>query len=346
MTFEQIISDLKKKVYHPVYFLTGEEPYFIDAISDYVENTVLNDMEKEFNQTIVYGGDIDVSAITSVAKRFPMMSNYQVVIVKEAQNIKNLVGKEKEEKSKSAPKHPLEAYIENPQKSTLLVICYKYKSVDKRTNIGKLISKNTVFFDSKKLYDNQVPAWIESYLKGKAYTMHPLASEMLTEYLGADLSKIVNELDKLMINLPARSEITVDHIQSNIGVSKDYNTFELQAALGKKDVLKANKIVNYFSSNPKDYPLVVTVISLFSYFSKILMYHYLPDKSKNSAAAALGVHPFFMGDYERASRNFGVGKLKTIISDLREYDLKSKGFDNGTADPRELLKELVFKIIH
>lgn len=345
MTFEQIISDLKKKVYHPVYFLTGDEAYFIDAISDYIENNVLNDMEKEFNQTVIYGRDIDVSAITSVAKRFPMMSNYHVVIVKEAQNIRDLVGKEKSEKSEKT-KHPFQLYIENPQKSTLLVICYKYKTVDKRTSVGKLIAKNTVFFESKKLYDNQVPAWIEGYLKGKAYTIDPRASVMLTEYLGTDLSKISNELDKLMINLPAKSGITVEHVQNNIGISKEYNTFELQAALGKKDVLKANKIVNYFSSNPGDYPLVVTITSLFSYFSKILTYHYLPDKSKNTAAAALGVHPFFMGDYERAAHNFGVGKLKSIISDLREYDLKSKGFDNATSGEGELLKELVFKIIH
>lgn len=345
MDFQQIISDLKKKVFHPVYFLTGEETYFIDAISDYIENNILSDSEKEFNQTVIYGRDIDVSTITSAAKRFPMMSNYQVVIVKEAQNIKDLIGKEKSEKSEKS-KHPFQAYIENPQKATILVICYKYKTVDKRTSVGKLIAKNTVFFESKKLYENQVPAWIDGYLKGKAFTIGPRASMLLTEYLGTNLSKISNELDKLMINLPAKSEITVEHVQNNIGISKDYNTFELQAALGKKDVLKANKIVNYFSSNPKDYPLVVTITSLYSYFSKILNYHFLPDKSKNTAAAVLGVHPFFIGDYERAAKNFGVGKLKNIISDLREYDLKSKGFENATSGEGELLKELVFKIIH
>jgi len=345
MDFNQIISDLKKKVYHPVYFLAGEESYFIDAISSFIEKNVLDEMEKEFNQTILYGKDIDILTVIAAAKRFPMMSNYQVVIVKEAQNIKNLTGKEgsgKDDKNK----HPFQAYIENPQKSTILVICYKYKTLDKRTSVAKTIAKNAVLFDSKKLYDNQVPEWINNYLKSRNYTINPRASMLLAEYLGTDLSKVVNELEKLMINLPARSEITVEHIQKNIGISKDYNTFELQAAIGKKDVLKANRIINYFSSNPREYPLVLTITSLYSYFTKLLTYHFLADKSKNNAAAALGVHPFFVGDYEKAAKNFATGKLKNIISDLREYDLKSKGIDNATASEGDLLKELMFKILH
>lgn len=347
MDFNQIMSDLKKKAYRPVYFLMGDEPYFIDMISDYIENNVLDESEKEFNQSVLYGRDITAADVIGAAKRFPMMSEYQVVIVKEAQNIRDLVGKDKEESnSKDKTKHPFAAYIENPQQSTILVICYKYKSIDKRTSIAKLIDKNAILFESKKIYDNQVPDWINNYLKGKEYTIGPKASALLTEYLGTTLSKISNELDKLMINLPPKSEITVEHIQTNIGISKDYNVFELQTAIGKKEVLKANRIINYFSANEKDNPMVVTISSLYSYFCKLLSYHFLTDKSKGSVAAALGVHPFFVGDYERAAKNFSVGKLKSIFGYLREYDLKSKGVDRGSSSEGELLKEMVFKILH
>lgn len=341
--YAQILSDLKKKVYHPVYFLMGDEPYFIDAISDYIEQHVLDEMEKEFNQTVLYGRDVDLATVLSAAKRFPMMSNYQVVIVKEAQNIREFGAKEKADKD---DKPPFLGYIENPQKSTILVICYKYKTLDKRTSLAKSIAKHAVLFDSKKLYENQVPDWIMGYLKGKSFSISPKAAALLTEYLGNDLSKIANELDKLMINLPAKAEITEQHIQDNIGISKDYNIFELQTALGKRDILKANRIINYFAANPKDNPLVVTLVSLHSFFSKLLMFHFTPDKSKNNIASALGVHPFFVGDYERAARNYPVQKLRNIIGELREYDLKSKGIENASVPDGELLKELVFKILH
>jgi DNA polymerase-3 subunit delta len=348
MEFNQIMSDLKKKVYKPVYFLMGDEAYFIDIISDYIENNVLDESEKEFNQSVLYGKDITAADVIGAAKRFPMMSEYQVVIIKEAQNIRDLVGKgdddEKSAKGKEKAKHPFAAYIENPQPSTILVICYKYKSIDKRTAVAKLIDKNAVLFESKKLYDNQVPDWINNYLRGKDYTVGPKASAMLTEYLGTSLSKITNELDKLMINLPPKSEITPEHIQTNIGISKDYNVFELQAAIGKRETLKANRIINYFASNEKDNPMVVTISSLYGYFCKILTYHFLADKK--TAAAALGVHPFFVKDYEVAAKNYSAGKLKSIFGYLREYDLKSKGVDNGSASHGELLKELVFKILH
>ena len=349
MEFNDIMSELKKKVYRPVYFLMGEEPYFIDMISDYIEQNVLDESEKEFNQTVLYGRDISASDVVGAAKRFPMMSDHQVIIIKEAQNIKDLVAKEKEgakEKDKEKAKLPLEAYIENPQKSTILVICYKYKTIDKRTSAAKIIDKNAVLFDSKKIYDNKVPDWINNYLKGKEYTVGPQASALLTEYLGTNLSKVSNELDKLMINLPPKSEITVEHIQTNIGISKDYNVFELQTAIGKKEVLKANRIINFFASNEKEHPMVMTVSSLYGFFCKLLTYQFLSDKSKPSIASALGVHPFFVGDYERAAKNFPLNKLKSIFSYLREYDLKSKGVDRGSATEGELLKEMVFKILH
>jgi DNA polymerase-3 subunit delta len=349
MEFNDIMSELKRKIYRPVYFLMGEEPYFIDMISDYIEQNVLDESEKEFNQSVLYGRDITAADVIGAAKRFPMMSEHQVIIIKEAQNIKDLVGKDKDaekEKTKEKAKPPFEAYIENPQKSTILVICYKYKTIDKRTSAAKAIDKNAVLFDSKKIYDNKVPDWINNYLKGKEYTVSPKASALLTEYLGTNLSKVSNELDKLMINLPPKSEISVEHIQTNIGISKDYNVFELQTAIGKKEVLKANRIINFFASNEKEHPMVMTISSLYGYFCKLLIYQFLTDKSKGNVASELGVHPFFVGDYERAAKNFSAVKLKAIFSYLREYDLKSKGVDRGSATEGELLKELVFKILH
>lgn len=349
MEFNDIMSELKKRVYRPVYFLMGEEPYFIDIISDYIESNVLDEMGKEFNQTVLYGRDVTAADIIGAAKRFPMMSEHQVIIVKEAQNIRDLVAKEKEgekQKDKEKAKLPFESYLENPQKSTILVICYKYKTIDKRTSIAKFIEKNAVLFDSKKIYDNQVPAWINNYLKGKEFTIGPKASALLTEYLGTNLSKVSNELDKLIINLPPKSEITIDHIETNIGISKDYNVFELQNAIGKKEVLKANRIINYFAANDKEHPLVMTVASLYGYFCKLLSYHFVADKSKANLASAMGVNPFFLSDYERAAKSYSVDKLRRIFAYLREYDLKSKGVENGSVTEGELLKELLFKILH
>ena len=350
MEFNDIMSELKKKVYRPVYFLMGEEPYFIDMISDYIEKNVLDDSEKEFNQSVLYGNDVTVDDVFGAAKRFPMMSEYQVIIVKEAQNIKNIAGKEKKEKERESEKEkaklPLELYLQNPQKSTVLVICYKYKSIDKRTTLAKYIDKNAVLFESKKIWDNQVAAWIDNYLKGKNYIVGSKASSILAECLGTSLSKITNELDKLMINLPPNSEITLDHIQTNIGISKDYNVFELQNAIGKKEVLKANRIINYFASNEKEHPMVMTVVLLYGYFCKLLTYHHLQDKSKNNVAKVMGIPWNFIGDYEIAAKNYSLEKLKRIFGYLREYDLKSKGVDRGSATEGELLKELVFKILH
>jgi len=344
------MSELKSKVYHPVYFLMGDEPYFIDLISDYIENNVLDEMEKEFNQTVLYGGDVSADDVFGAAKRFPMMSEYQVIIVKEAQNIRQLAEKQKEregkKKDKEETKLPIELYLENPLKSTILVICYKYKSLDKRTSISKLIDKNAVLFKSKKLWDNQIAGWIDNYVKGKGFILNPKASAVLAESLGTGLSKITNELDKLMINLPPKSEITLDIIQRNIGISKEYNVFELQNAIGKKEVLKANRIVNYFGANPKDHPLVMTVAILYTYFCKLMLFHYLPDKSKNGVAKGLGVSWNFADDYLVAGNNYKMEKIKRVFSYLREYDLKSKGVDAGSSSEGELLKEMVFKIMH
>ena len=351
MDFEKIISDLKNKVYHPVYFLMGEEPYFIDAVANYIEKNVLNDSEKEFNQTVVYGGETNISAVIGAAKRYPMMSNYQVVIVKEAQNMKDLVPREKPETEKkgsgeSEKIHPFVSYLEKPQKSTILVFCHKYKTVDMRTAFAKTLSKKAVVMKSDTMYDYKVPKWIEGFLAEKHYSVEPPASALLTEFLGSDLSKIANELEKLFINIPERSKITTDHIYKYIGISKEYNNFELQAAIGKRDALKANRIINYFASNTKDNPLVMTIALLANYFGKVLTYHYLPDKSQNNVAAELKVNPFFVKDYSLAAGNYPAKKTMDVISLLRQYDLRSKGFDGNSNDEGELLKELVFKIIH
>lgn len=333
ITSEEIISDLKKRIFKPVYFLAGEEPYYIDLIVDYIEEKILPDSEKAFNQIIVYGDDTNVPSIIDTARRFPMMSSHQVVIIKEAQSLKKI--------------EDLAVYLEKPLLSTILVFSYKYKTLDKRTKLFKLLESNGVYFESSRIRDYLIPAWIERYLMTKGIKTDPKASAMLTEYLGTDLHKIVNELDKLIINLPSGKQlITTSLIESNIGISKDYNNFELQKAIGEKDILKANMIIRYFASNPKDNPLMLSLASLFSFFSKLLTYHHIADKSKNNVAAVLKVNPFFVKDYESSAQKYNASKTMHIISLLRTYDLRSKGFEDPGTDPGDLLKELVYRIMH
>jgi DNA polymerase-3 subunit delta len=274
-----------------------------------------------------------VYAVLDAAKRFPMMAERQVVIVKEAKNLKD-IGK-------------LQYYFEKPLKSTILVVCYKYETLDKRLKLYKTLdqSKEAAVLDAKRLYDNQVPSWIDGYLSERGYSVVPAAAALLTEYLGSDLSKVTNELKKLMITLPANEKkITLEHIETNIGISKDFNVFELQKALGTKNVLKTNQIINYFAHNPKDNPMVVVISSIYSYFEKILKYHYLTDKTQ--AATALKVNPYFVKDYEAAARKYPAQKIIQIISILREYDLKSKGTGNSSAPDGDLMREMAFKILH
>jgi DNA polymerase-3 subunit delta len=282
-----------------------------------------------------------------------MMSEHQVVIVKEAQNLKELnksAGGDDEggpsKSSGSAASQQFLNYISNPQPTTILVFCYKYKTIDKRSAVAKALQKHAVYFESPKIYDNQVPEWITNHIKELKYTISPKAAFLMGEFLGNDLSKISNEIQKLVINLKSGEEITTDLIQNNIGISKDYNVFELQDALAKKDILKANRIILYFAANEKEHPLVMTVSSLYGYFSKILKFHFLPDKSKFAAAAALGVNPYFVEGYAKAAAIYNTSKLKSIFSYLKECDLKSKGVDNSGLSHGELLKELVFKILH
>jgi DNA polymerase-3 subunit delta len=332
-TYEEILSDLKNRIFKSVYFLAGEEPYYIDLITEYIQEKVLPEEEKAFNQIIVYGDDTNIASIIDTARRFPMMSSHQVLIVKEAQSLKKL--------------DDLIIYLEKPLLSTILVFSYKYKTLDKRTKLFKTLESHGVYFESVRIRDYLIPAWIERYLMLKGIKTDPSASAMLTEYLGTDLHKIVNELNKLIITLPqGKPVITTSLIEKNIGISKDYNNFELQKAIGEKNILKANMIVHYFANNPKDNPLTLSIASLFGFFSKLLTYHYLTDKSKNNVAAALKVNPFFVKDYENSASKYNVSKTVQIISLLRTYDLKSKGFGDPGTEPGDLLKELVFRILH
>ena len=314
VTYEEIISDLKNRIFKPVYFLAGEEPYYIDLITEYIQEKVLPEDEKAFNQIILYGDDTNIASIIDTARRFPMMASHQVLIIKEAQSLKKL--------------DDLVIYLEKPLLSTILVFSYKYKTIDKRTKLYKTLESHGVYFESARIRDYLIPAWIERYLMVKGIKTDPSASAMLTEYLGTDLHKIVNELDKLIITLPAgKPVITTALIEKNIGISKDYNNFELQKAIGEKNILKANMIVHYFANNPKDNPITLSIASLFGFFSKLLTFHYLTDKSKNNVAAVLKINPFFVKDYENSASKYNVSKTVQIISLLRTYDMKSKGFN-------------------
>jgi DNA polymerase-3 subunit delta len=333
MQFEDILQDLKKKIYKPIYFLMGEEPYFIDVITDYIAENVLEEAEKSFNQTVLYGKDTDIATVINTAKRFPMMANYQVVILKEAQVLNDI--------------DDLVYYAEVPLSSTILVVNYKYKNLDKRKKIYKALDSAGVVFTSNKLYEDKIPAWINTYLSGKGISIDLKASMLLIDFLGNELSKIANELEKLILALPGDSTtITVDLIERNIGISKDFNNFELHKALSQKNVLKANRIIYYFDKNQKSNPISLTISSLYYFFSKVLMYHFIKDKSRRNAASVLRINPFFLPDYELAARHYPASKVVQIIGLLREYDLKSKGVGNVSTTPGNLLKELIYKILH
>jgi len=332
MSFDDILIALQARDFKPVYFLTGEQAYYIDEIAAFMEHNVLDEAQKDFNQTILYGRDTDPQTIISYAKRFPMMAPYQVLIIKEAQDIKSI--------------EALEPYIKSPLDSTLLVICYKYKKLDKRTSFYKALLKTGVFFESPQVRDYQVPAWITNYLAKRGYKIGLRESALLADYLGNNLNKIANELNKLLINIPQETQITFRHIEDNIGISKEYNVFEYQNALGVKDKVKATRIANYFASNEKDAPLPMLTAILFSYFIKIGIYHELADKSKDNVARMLKINPFFVRDYETAAKHYSRKSVARIVSVLREYDMKGKGMGNATTPGGELVREMNYKILH
>ena len=327
-----IVADIKRKILKPIYFLMGEESYYIDQISDFIEKNVLDESEKGFNQQVMYGRDVTIEDIIAAAKRYPMMAERQVIIVKEAQDLSRTI-------------ENLASYAENFQPSTVLVLNYKYKTLDKRKKLYKIIAKNGLIFDSKKLYENQVSDWIRRVLNGKKYQIEPKASLMLIEFLGTDLSKISNELNKLVLILPEGTIINDKHIEENIGISKDFNNFELRKAVGEKNILKSNRIINYFAENPKNNPLVMTISLLNGFFTQLLFFHGLQDKSKKSVASALGINPYFVDEYFLASRNYPIQKVTSILSFLRDADMKSKGV-GANQSQEDILKELLFKILH
>lgn len=329
----KIVNDIKGGNIKPIYFLMGEEPYYIDKLSDYIEQNILSEEEKGFNQTVLYGRDVTIEDVVSTAKRYPMMADRQVVIIKEAQELSRTIDK-------------IESYVDNPLPSTVLVFCYKYKTLDKRKKVTKLLGQKGVVFESKKLYENQVGDWIKRVLSGKKYAIEPKASAMLVEFLGTDLSKINNELEKLQIILPAGSTITPKHIEENIGFSKDYNNFELLNALGSRNQLKAFQIVQYFSDNPKANPLVVTTSTIFGFYIKILKYHGLKDRNPKNVASALGVSPYFLKDYDVALKNYPMKKVSQIVTALRDIDVKSKGVGANALPQSDLLREMLYKIFN
>ena len=331
-TYDQILSEIHKKQFAPVYFLTGDEPYFIDMISDTIENEALDEADRAFNQIVLYGRDVDVETIANHARSFPMMGERMVVIVKEAQDVKGL--------------EDFERFLDTIPDTTLLVFAYKYKKFDKRKTLAKKIDKMGVWFESKKLYDSNIPGWIQNYLKGEGYSITPKAMQMLADYLGTDLHKIANELKKLIIALPKKKSIDEGDVERNIGISKDFNVFELQNAIGSRDVLKANRIVNYFGDNTKENPLLATAIVLYGYFAKVLKLHLATDKSQGALASLLGVNPYFVRDYQTAARNYPPQTCIRNISILREFDMKSKGYESGEVSEKDLYREMIFKLMH
>lgn len=330
---KQIVNSIKQGNIRPIYFLMGEEPYYIDKISDFIAENILAEEERGFNQIVMYGRDTTVDEIASNARRYPMMAERQVIIVKEAQDLSRSI-------------ESLSAYSDNPQPTTVLVMCYKYKKIDKRKKLYKSINQSGLIFESKRLYDNQVGPWIQKTLKSRGYSISPKASQMLVEFLGTDLGKIDNELEKLQLITPKETQITPELIEENIGISKDFNNFELRNAIGERDVVKAHRIINYFAQNPKDNPLVMTISLLFSYFSQVLQYHGLADKSKGSVAKQLKVNPYFVSDYVVAARNYPMKKVSRAIDLLHQTDAKSKGIGAANVSQGDLLKELLVKIMN
>lgn len=338
MTAEEILQKLKNKQYAPVYFLQGEEPYFIDLIADYIEQNALSASEKGFNQVILYGKDVDVSTIMLQAKRYPMMSERSVVIVKEAQAITDI--------DKESGMKQLETYLQQPLPSTILVFCYKHKVLDGRKSLAKAVAKHAVLLTTKKLYDNQVPGWINGYIKSKSLQISPKATMMLSEYIGSDIARLANEIDKLAINLQPNQTIDEQMVQENVGISKEYNIFELQTALIQGNVLKANRIVHFFEANPKNNPLIPNLTLLFSFFTKLVCLHAAADKSEAAISKSLGNRSFLVKEYLQALRVFNYYRTAQIIHFIRIADLQSKGIEGGNMTEGEIMRELVFKILH
>ncbi len=332
MDHKLIIKNIKQHQFEKIYFLHGEEPFFIDAITDAIVENAMDDSERDFNQTIVYGKECEVGAIIADAKSYPMMGERRLVIIKEAQEFKDI--------------DLLESYFNNPVDTTIFVICYKHKKFDTRKKLIKIAAANGLVFLSEKVRDYKLVDWISSYAKEVGYQITPKAAMLLAEFLGTDISRVVNELDKLSILIEKGTAINEVHIEENIGISKDYNFFELANAFAERDYLKASKIVNYFEKNPKMGPLIPVISNLFSYHTKLMRIHFSKDKSPAALASVLGVAPFLVAQYTKAAKIYNPKKLAENIAILQEYDLKSKGIDNSSSSDGELMKEMVYRLMN
>ncbi|MGB2012808.1 MAG: DNA polymerase III subunit delta [Flavobacteriaceae bacterium] len=330
-TVQSILNEIKAGDIRPLYFLMGEEAFFIDQISTFIETSVLDETQRGFDQTTIYGKDTSIDAIVSSAKRFPMLAERQVIVVKEAQNLSRTI-------------EDLLTYVKNPQQTTTLVICYKYKSIDKRKALYKALSKAHVVFESKKIYDSNIPSWISGELQKMNLKITPKASYLLSEFLGNDLAKISNELSKLQLVMGDNDLITPELIQINIGISKDFNNFELQKAIAQLDQKKAYQIVRYFSENPNQHPMVLTVATLYSFFSKLMILHTVNDRNPKVLSRAIGVNPYFLNDYTAAAKNFPMRRISSVFQTLRTIDVKSKGV-GANLKPLDLYQELIFRIL-
>lgn len=331
-TYQSILQDLQHGKYAPIYLLDGEEPFFIDQISDFIEAHALDEAGKAFDQVVLYGREVSVATVLDEAKRYPMIGNRRVVIVKEAQLLKNL--------------DEILPYAKNPMPNNVLVLAHKYKKMDGKKAVTKYLRQHFTYFESKKLYDNQISGWVENHVRGLGRKIEPKAAVLLAEFVGTDLSRLHNELEKLLFIVPISESISAQHIETNIGISKDYNNFELINALASKDVLKANKIIKYFGDNPKASPATVMTALLYTFFSKLLIAQTCQDRSPQGLASALKVNPYFTKDYSGALRHYNIQKNARIIGYLREFDMRSKGKNNASASEYELMRELVFKILH
>ena len=333
-SFEQIKKDISSRKFHPIYLLMGDEPYYIDDITNHLLESVIPETEKDFNQTILYGVDTDVASVVTLSRSFPMMSDHQLLVIKEAQGLKKI--------------EDLEVYVKNPLASTILVLNYKGGTLDKRKKLYAEIEKRGVVFESKKIPDYKMPAFITSFVTSKGLGIDTKSAQMLADYLGNDLSKVVNEVDKLLLSMgPADKRITAELIERNIGISKDFNNYELLKAVVEKDILKANRIADYFEKNPKNNPLIVTLVVLFNFYSNLMVCYWAKDKSENGIASELGFRNSYQAkDYVLALKNYNAFKSMEIMSLLRTYDAKCKGVGNPSTPDGELLRELLFKIMH
>ena len=332
MDHKLLLKEIRNKKFEKIYFLHGEEPYFIDVLTKAIQDNALEESERDFNQSILYGKDAEVLSLISELKSYPMMAERRLVILKEAQYFKAI--------------EQLESYLENPANSTIFVICYKYKTFDTRKKTLKNALKNGVVFKSEKVKEYQLAEWIQQYIKTTGYELTSKACMLLIESLGNDLGRIVKELEKLAVLIEKGTIINENHIEENIGISKDYNVFELTNAVANKDNLKALKIVDYFEHNPKAADLVFVISNLFKFFSQIMRIHFLPNKSREAVAQALGVHPFVAGELTNAKNKYDPRKIAANIALIHEYDLKSKGVGNTSTTQGELMREMVYQLIH